>query len=400
MELDTDRLGEESVPLSELDKLLRPDRNMDIAIKEKFSIANFDNPGNTLAIKGAKVLLTEFHFIDIEQKYDLVEDLSDIEYIGLTDKNQVILNFKKGGNSSASGIYDFTDSFFDELFHMEKFAKFCIKNDYEDLIRENVTNLIEKLGSLQKQYRFIIKNGENYVRGLTSNKYRNYDNNIVLFISLLYLHRFAIENKVSFSINHARMSDSAIKIIFEQQKPVRVPGVGKVYFGIVISNSEVKESAFSLEMRYRLVDANDSTKSFAAIPVLKDSIFHINHMTSMGKMEEKVKEVDALKEAQQTMFELIKGIKELGTISDDAIYNLFRKIKFSHQNFSANTRKNMETMYENDIINNTMSLLQAFDKVNSITSDLDERIFLERIYHELIKEQIQKNRKKKNNSSI
>jgi hypothetical protein len=393
LELNAEQLGRSSANLERLGKLLRPDRDVDIKVKEMFPISNLGHPTKELKIKGSEVLLTEFEQIDIEAKFDKIEALSNIDYIGLTDKGEIILNFKDD-KSSSTGIYDFTSDFFEEHFHMGKYANFCIKNDFEDLIKENVQELLIKLGSVEKQYRFIVKNDEVFLRGLTSKTYRNYNNNIALFISLLYLNKFAIENEIVFSIEHARISDSAIKIILEQENAVGIPGVGKVYFGIVISNSEIKQSTFSLEIRYKLVDEEDSTKSFTAIPVLRDSIFNVYHNTGIAKLEEKVGDINTLKNAQNSILTLIKEIKEIRTISDDTIFNLFRKITNNHQNFKAETRQNMQELYEKNIINNTLNLIQAFDKTTSITSDFDERVFLERIYHELISDLI--NRKQKN----
>ncbi|WP_175490485.1 hypothetical protein [Pelosinus propionicus] len=394
LELNAEQLGKSSANLERLGKLLRPDRDIDIKVKEMFPISNLGHPTKELKIKGSKVLLTEFKQIDIEAKFDKIEALSNIDYIGLTDKGEIILNFKDD-KSSSTGIYDFTYEFFEVHFHMGKYANFCIKNNFEDLIKENVQELLVKLGSVEKQYRFIVKNDEVFLRGLTSKTYRNYNNNIALFISLLYLNKFAIENEIVFSIEHARISDSAIKIILEQENAVSIPGVGKVYFGIVISNSEIKQSTFSLEIRYKLVDEEDSTKSFTAIPVLRDSIFNVYHNTGIAKLEEKVGDINTLKNAQNSILTLIKEIKEIRTISDDTIFNLFRKITNNQQNFKAETRQNMQELYEKNIINNTLNLIQAFDKTTSITSDFDERVFLERIYHELISDLIKRKQKNK-----
>lgn len=396
LELDSDSLGTSSITLEELGKkLLRLNSDIDLQIKDLFPASKFGNPNEKIKIKGSEALLANFDKID-EEKFDEIETLENIEYIGLNTEEQIILNFKKSKDSS-EGIYNFTYDFFEDLFNMGKYSNFCIKHGYEDLIRENLSKLFLKLGSVEKQYRFIIKNKEIYLRGLTSNQYRNYNNNIALFISLLYLNKFAIENQTTFLVTHARMSDSAIKIILEQQNAIKVPGVGKVYFGIVISNSEIKDSAFSLEIRYRLIDEEDSTKSFSAIPVLRNSIFNIYHNTGLAKLGEKVGDTSSLKNAQDMMLALIKGIKDIKTISDDTIFTLFRRITNNHQHFRSETRKNMQELYDKDIINNTLNLIQTFDKVSSITSDYDEKVMLERIYHELISELVRRRQKRSNN---
>lgn len=375
-----DNLGEGYAKLSDLKYFVREDTEPDITIAAKFPITYFGSPGDTLKIKGTDTLLSAFEAIRAE-KLDFVEKLEHIEYMGLTDGHEIILHFKND-SLTASSVYDFSHDFFDELFDMAKFANFCIRYEYYDLLRDNLTRLFTERKTSEKQFRLIQKNGDFFLRGLTSSRYQNYDNNIALYLSILNLHKFATENNVSYRISRARLSDSEVRVFFEQEQPTEIPSLGKVYFGIVVSNSEVREGAVSLELRYRLVDKDG--RSFAATD-LKDSVLNINHITGVERMESRLSRIQNLSSIQNSIVTLITGLQNMKTLSKDAMYRLYQKIVYS-KNFKANTKAKFKELYDQNDVDNAATLVEAFEKVNSITSDLDEKTFLERVYHELITE--------------
>lgn len=394
--LDRSDLGEGCAKLNDLKYFLRENIELDTIIAQKFPLASFGNPSDSFLIKGTDVLVTAFQNIDAE-KLDLVEKLENMEYIGLSHNDEIILNFKDAQIDdilSAAGIYNFTNTFLDELFNMGKFANFCIRNNYQDILKDNLVRLFSERKTTERQYRFIKKNQDYFLRGFTSsNRYQNYDNNIAIYLSLLNIHKFSKDNGVTYSVRRARLSDSEIRIAFEQEQPKVIPGLGKVYFGIVVSNSEIRESAVAFEVRYRLVDERNSNYSFAMTPELQDSVYNINHGTGIEKIEAKMSKIANLKSIQESMVTLITGIKELKTLSADAMHRLFEKI-VNAKNLSKETKVKFRDLYDKRDVENAMSLIQAFDKINSITTDIDERIFLERVYYSLIRDMASRQRQR------
>lgn len=374
-----DEPNENCAKLVDFKYFVREEIEPDISIAEQFPISSFGSPSDILRIKGTETLISAFKSI-YAKKLDVLEKLENLDYLGVTDKNEIILYFKND-DLTASGVYNFTYQFFEELFDMGKFSAFCIRNDYNDLLKDNLTRLFDERKTIEKQFRLIQKNNEFYLRGLTSPRYQNYDNNIALYLSLLHLHKFSLENNVMYKVTRAQLSDSEIRVFIEQEQPVDISGVGKMYFGIVLSNSEVRESALSIEMRYRLVGENDYT--FAGTPELKDSLLTINHITGIDKIDRKFNSIRKLNDFQKSMITLISELKKIKTLSKDAIYKLYKKIIMS-KNFKPETKKNFKDLYNKHDIENTKSLIEAFNKVNTITTDIDERTFLERIYHDLI----------------
>lgn len=377
------------IPIVEITKLLREERELNTIIGSTFPLSSLGSETN-IRVEGAKSLLAAFERVDGE-KSDLVERLENIEFIGVSHEEQIILHFKNE-EVSAAGVYDFTYEFLDETFYMGKYGRYCIHNGYNDLLKSNLDRLFLENKQLERQYRFISKDGDLYLRGFTSsNRYQNYDNNVALYIFLFYLHKAALVNDVQFRITRARVSDSAIRVFIEEIEPIVIPKVGKVYSGLVLSNSEVRDNALTLEVRYRLVDENNSQASFAIIPDLQDSVFNIRHTYGMDRLKEKINDVNKLRQSQQAMKDLITGLKEMKKISNEALYYLYTQI-IHNNNFQSGTKTRFKELYNNNIVNNTLSLIQAFDKTNSITSDVDERVYLEKIYFDLINDIVSRSR--------
>ncbi|PGF09646.1 hypothetical protein [Bacillus pseudomycoides] len=372
--------------LKDLNVFIKEDRVLDDEIRQAFPLNNYGDVKDKLLIFGVEELIKLFDVVDRE-KLDIPEKLSNIKYIGLSDDNQIILAFKDTEGSdeiTSKGIYDFTYSFLNEVFQMGKFSKFCIKNGYKDLLRENIEQLLVKLGEVEKQYRLLKIDEEYYLRGITSLRYRNYDNHLALYLSLLSIHSYAKENKKTFTIETAHMTDSEIRVFFKQLDPVEIPDFGDLYLGVYVSNNEIGDKAFSLELRYSIVDANGN--HFSGLNKLEDAIFYLNHSTGVKNSKEKIKNIFTLKERQDLLVNYITNIKNADKLSESVIYLLFKKLASSTQKLSSTTRSNANKLKNDKVINNTMNLIEIFDKVGQITKDLDEQIVLERIYNEVISE--------------
>ncbi|MCU4823260.1 hypothetical protein OCA00_16650 [Bacillus cereus] len=374
------QLNSSPAQFKDLKHLIR-ESELDKLIGETFPLNEFNSESNLL-INGSKELLLYFEKVD-EEKLDIVEELKNIEYIGLSDDHEIILRFNNklfDEDFNATGIYDFSYDFLDNAFNMGKFSKFCISNSYNDLLRENITQLIEKLPSLKKQYRLIKNKNEWFLRGLTSTRYNNYDNHLAIYLTLISLHKYSKENQTSFNLEKAYLSDSEIKIFFSQQNPIKIPNLGEIYFGVYVSNNEIKEGAFSLELRYTVV--NEQGKSFSG---LSNYVFNINHSTGISNVQEKLSFSDKINELKDINIQHIMSIK-MNKLSDNQLFMIFKKIHSSTQKLSKEARDKAKDYYDSTLVNNTLTIIDAFDKFNEITTDVEERIYLERIYNEVLKE--------------
>ncbi|PAW27944.1 hypothetical protein BKC07_16265 [Peribacillus simplex] len=377
--------GNENSPsamFSQLKHLIR-DSEIDKTIGENFPLSDF-NSNESILIKGSAELLDCFETVD-EEKQDIVEKLENVRYIGLSDKKELILRFKSDFTEdeyNASGIYDFTYDFLNDVFSMGKFSRFCISNGHYDLLKENINELINKMPSIERQYRLLKNDDKWFLRGITSsNRYNNYDNHLALYLTFISLHRYAKQNKTFFIVDEALLSDSELRIFFRQQDSIKISNIGNIYFGAYISNNEIREGTFSLELRYTIV--NEDGTSFSGI---SDHVFNFTHATGVKKLKEKLSYSDKIKELKDITLEHMKTIKIANKLTENQLYLIFNKIQSSNQKLAKATKDKAKELKKDKVINNTMGIIEAFDRLNDITTDIDERLYLERLYNEVIKE--------------
>lgn len=376
--LDELSLSKEKGKISDL-KLLIRERDIDKEILEKLPPESFGNLEDNIEVIGSNGLIASFNKIN-DDKYDIIESLSNIEYIGLTSNHdEIILKFSE--DEKGIGYYNFTNEFFEELFEMGKFFKFCIKNNYRDLIRETLEQLFELMGNIEMQYRCIRHNDELLIRGITSKRYKNYDNHIALYLGLIALHKYKKINNEEFKVIKAYLRDSEIKVFFEQTEPITLSGIGNVYFGAVLSNNELKKSKLTFELRYRIID--DDNNSFAATPDLNDAFFSVQHSIGIENLKSKIESLFVIKDRQKTILDYIKSISNLKVLNENQIYSIFKKI-VDNRDIVGETRKRVKEVYDKELVGNTMSLFRVFNSFSNIPKDLDEQLTLERIYHKVI----------------
>jgi hypothetical protein len=367
-----------SASFGQLKYLIR-ESEVDKVIEENFPLTDYNNK-EFLLIKGSEELLKCFEKVD-EEKLDIIEQLGNIEYIGLSDEYEIILRFidEKSGDFNATGIYDFTYDFLDDVFHMGKFSRFCISKRHYDLLKENIDELIKKMPLIKRQYRLLKSNDNWFLRGITSTRYNNYDNHLSLYLTFISLHRYAKQNNTSFIVDEAVLTDSELRVFLRQHEPIEIPKVGKIYFGAYVSNNEIREGTFSLELRYTI--QNESGRSFSGI---SDFVFNLSHSTGVSNVKEKLSYSDKINELKEITLEHIKSIKLSEKLSENQLYLIFNKIETSTQKLGRATRDKAKEFRNNHTVNNTMSIIDAFDKLRDITSDIDEGLYLERIYNQVI----------------
>lgn len=381
-DLKMDQLGEELEQLDNLKFLLIENKKIDDTVRENFPIRNFGNTEDFLRIHGSKKLLQTFEKLDAD-KDDFMETLSNVQYIGLSHDNELILNFPEQ-NIKATSIYSFKSEFLSE-FSIEKYVSFCSRNDFADIVKDNLDKLFKKFSTKEKQYRLLRDRDKQWrIRGFTSDRYNNYDNGIALYLSLLAIHKYASENNIFYHVDRAYLSDSAIYIMFEQDEPIKIEGIGDIYMGIAVSNGEIRNRTFRFDTRYRIVNPKKD-KEFSAI--LNNSMFSIVHNMGVNKIENYLKNMVNLKEHQDSIIDFISKIDYAEPLSDDAVYmlmnDLIRRIS-ECSDISKTTKDSFKQAEIKNIINNTLTLIDFLDKANSIITDIDERIFIERIFHQVM----------------
>ncbi|MDQ0228601.1 hypothetical protein [Metabacillus niabensis] len=374
--------GDEASPATKFKdlKYLIRDSEVDSLVAQNFPLSDF-NPNERLLINGSEQLLICFEQVD-EEKLDFIEELKNVKYVGLSDDREIILRFNNEINKdgfNATAIYDFTYDFLDDVFHMGKFSRFCITNSHYDLLKENIEQLLSNMPTLKRQYRFLKNDDKWFLRGITSTRYNNYDNHLALYLTFISLHQYAKINQTTFIIDEAYLTDSEVRAFFRQKDTVYIQNVGELHFGAYLSNNEIREGTFSLELRYTLT--NQDGKSFSGI---SDYVFNLSHSTGINNMKEKLFYSDKINDLKTITLTHIHEMSKLKKLSEDQLYLIFTKIINSTQKLGKPTRDKVKEYKSNNILNNSMTLIEALDKISEITTDIDERLHLERIYNEVI----------------
>jgi hypothetical protein len=373
----------EQAKIKDLKYLVKEEREPDNLIREEFPLHTFgDYADDELRIYGSKDLLINFDRID-DEKLDIKEKIKNISFIGFADNKSLIFRFEKD-EINVKGIYEFNYDLLNYLFNMGKFSTYCLEKGYKDVLRQNIEELMLKIPNKQLQYRLLKYNNEYLIRGFTTLKYNNYDNHLALYLCLLALHRYANDKDIYFNIERATISDSEIRVYFEQDRPTMIPGFCNVYFGVCLINNEIKGRAFTLELRYRLEDFDG--RSFGSMADLKDAVFQIHHQTGINNVINKLKNVYKIRELHYKNLKYFTSLMEMSTITDDFIYKLFKGITNANTEISGETRQSFKSLYDNNVINNAMTIFETFNRVNELTTDIDELLYLERIYYKVIRE--------------
>lgn len=390
MILTRDLLGDEAEKLKELKCFINEDKNIDNKIKDQFPINYFGEPNELLRVKGSKGFLKRYEKL-YDKKIDFIEKFENIKFEGINDKKNIILSFPKQ-DIIAYGMYNFFSDFLSP-FQLTKFVNFCIEKGYDDLISHNIEQILARQRNTEKQFRLLKDESENWgIRGMTSDRYNNYDNNIVIYLSLLSLHKFSKEKNKYYSVDFAYISDSYLYIFFEQESPLNIVGVGSVYLGLSVSNGEIRNNKFKVELRYR-IEANEGQKSFAAI--FSNPVFDIIHNMNVSTIELQLERLSKLEEYEDSVLQFIGSIYSTDILTEDAMYfmisALLEKVD-DCSDISKKTKNEFKKMETNVLIANTISLIDFFGKLNTIPTDINERIFIERIFHKVISDLL-KNKK-------
>ncbi|KAA0767998.1 hypothetical protein DN392_28800 [Bacillus sp. BB51/4] len=368
--------------LGELKTLIRGS-DLDVEIKEAFPLEEFGAYSEEIQVNGSSDLLLAFNKVDNE-KMDLPEKLEDIEFCGFDDEdNNIILKFKGINNLESAGIYNFTYEFLDDLFALGRFYSFSEEKQTLDVLSNTLDTLFTRFSDVKRQYRFLNIEDEWRLRGITSTSYKNYDNHLVLYLTLLGLHDYAKKTGNCLTLSGGQISDSDVSIFFEDPKPVNIKGIGDVYFGIFVSNGEIRQKRFTFEVMYRI---DNGEVSFSAMPELEEPLIKINHTLKVDSVKKKINNIFELDKHKEDMLTYIKDLRDIEKLSLDAIHLLFNKIIKSKQKFSEDTKKKAKKLREDKvIIKNTLTLIELLNRVSELTTDVNERVHLQRIYDNVIR---------------
>lgn len=329
-------------------------------------------------VKGSKKVIDIFTEIK-NKKSDMLIPVEDIVLQGFDDKN-LILSFKDKESEeivfTATGIYSFTNDFLDQLFSLDKFASYCFKNNEKDLISETIEYLLENTSNKIKQYRFIDGSGVHkdklFLRAVTSKSYKNYDNNEVLYLALNAMHRYSKKTANKVYIENAIITDSSLDMTMKVEN--RIP-IGKDYsveIGVNVSNSEIKEGAVLFEFIYTIFDKNGNSST-----AIGDSVVKIQHNNVSKTVKERLAHLNELDKHSENVLKGINATKLAKKLNEDELYVIFEKFSKS-KTLSAGAKTKLSNLQRDEIVNNTLTIIELFGKLEQLETTIDDRIFIQK----------------------
>lgn len=389
------KVEELDVKVSDLEKLINKEKDLDLFFLDKFPIKSFGKANDLLKVKNFGYIVKLYNETR-DNQLDFIENINNVEYIGINNENQLILQINEGNefnkeDNKSNGIvgnciYDASFDFMEE-FKMGRYGKHCIKEEQNDLLKKNIVEQLESSNN-QVQFRFLLCEDINYIRAITSKDYVNYNNNIALYLTGGLLHNVSLKTGIQFEIEKAQVSDSGIRLFIISTKDYIIKDVAKIKVGLLITNGELKDKTLSCNIRYTFTDIKDKSISFNAVTSsIEEPIFDIVH--KKFKPENIIKKLNNIKNLftkTDSMFNHIKAIKQSETLSSDSLYYIFDKItKDRTGTISKDSKKNFRALYDKHLITNSLSIIKGFNLIDSIFTNIEERLFLEKIYYEVIK---------------
>lgn len=335
-------------------------------------------------IAGSAEVIKRFNQIG-NQKKDIKIPIEYISLIGF-DEKQLILSFNEEGTDdlafTATGIYSFSTDFLDILFHMSKFSGYCFKMNETDLLRENLEYLLDNTTGRKKQYRFINGIGKNeddmYLRAITSEQYRNYDNNIVLYLALVSMHNYSKSMATKVYIEKAYITDSSLDLTLKLDEKIKLNSDFSIEVGINITNSEIREGAVLFEFIYTIND-NNGMKSTA----IGDNVVKIQHNNRFETVHSKMAKLLDLKIYTDGIIDGINVANLATKLDENVLFSIFNKFSRSKALEKA-TKSKLEQLHKDEIASNTLNIIELFDKLEKLNTSVDDKTYLQKKFNDFI----------------
>lgn len=343
----------------------------------------FINRCNKIPIRGSKEVIEVFNSLDIK-KFDEITPLKNISNIKLIKngkKNARTLYFGSlsitdDEENSISTIHNGQIDFMSKIFKIEAFSKLIFEVTDEDFIPSTINSVIEFMP--EKKYRFrYLKNdkGENFLRAVTSDRYKPYDNNIVLYLTFVVVSNYCEQMKTTFQIDKCSISDSKFEIYLYSNDEYNVSKDISIKTGIEVLNSELSDGAVSFKFTYKVYNRKNRKSKFT---VLSKEVFKINHGWRSQRIAEALNNIDDINEYTGDIIQVVKRAGLDKKLSDVEMYSIFDDLITGRGSKISDNVKikvlDLKTKIETE--KNTFNILELFSKLDNIPKDTDSEMFI------------------------
>ena len=338
-----------------------------------------------IAISGAESLVNSVLVMDNKfKKFDVKAKLKNVRCNNLLDKKKAIIEIsniedeevlKTTKSDLIKGVtaYSVKSDYLD-MFDADKFLNYCLVNDYQDIIDENLERLDLKNESNenQKQFRFLRDDNQDYyIRAITSvDRYKDYNIKFSVFVALIALYRVMKEKKEEFVVSYFTCSESDIKVVFRRTNYKSVMKGLDVGFELELVNDEIKRESVKFNGLFS-INYNE-TENVSIKPDINGKIISFSHMISIEKVSRLIQGLsEAIDEFVETIYKDAEYIKKAKSPKELKSY-LYQKVKNSKQKeFREKYKKDVQKIIEKESVNTLYQLLDLMGKVDLMIDDSD-----------------------------
>ncbi|WP_270330411.1 hypothetical protein [Lapidilactobacillus dextrinicus] len=288
-------------------------------------------------------------------------------------------------NGTYISVYHAKQDFLNKVGKMNSYVDRALELD------EGTSNLISDIDSISEKqadkkfrYRFIEIPHDTtpYLRAVVDNeRYKLYDNTLVLALAFLSLHNYCKSNKTMFEVSYLKVTDSKFILYAYEKTQRKISNNVYLNVGIQISNSEISDGSIKFNFTYRVSNGENSFK------VISDPIITAAHGWSTTRINEELSKLSTFTNASNDIINGIKNINLNKKLDDEHLFTIFEKfLHVGRSPLNTVTRERIVELRETTA-NNTISLMELFSKIDDISEKaaIDARTYIESQINKLIR---------------
>lgn len=300
---------------------------------------------------------------------------------GINDDSPILFNFSEyvdsegevHNNISAYALYDSKSAFFDG-FSMSKYANMLFDNSLDQLAEINL-EYFRKLSkstfhfNKHHSYRLVSHNGEQFVRGVTSTRYKEYGVDFTFVVAMLMLHKHMQRSKGNnYRISFAALSESKFDMVVTTDNSKDAGDFGKVRSAISVKTNDLGNGALTLTNIVRLDVKGEGIYLYPTSKEVAKKDITINHgNTSVDTALKQLSEADDFYGYVDYFINELKSIKAIKN-PDELRQRVLLKI--NHPKSALKGVKELKDVFKT-VINNEIKDFAKFLEMCKKAEELD-----------------------------
>lgn len=346
-----------------------------------FDLKSIEN--DFIEIPGASKVVENLIEVDEEcLKIDIDTQLSDVNISKFTKENEILLEFFNVQNPRLRGliqsdrlfaesVYSVKSEYLNDMYQIEKYMDFCLRNHYSDIIDTNLEMLQEKNKENKKQKKFRLlrrDDGHQFIRAITSvDVYKDYNLRFSLFITLIELHKLVKHKSHSYYVESYSMTESDLKVVFKSAEKRQISKDVEIGFSLELINDEIRRDAFKINGIFSVIF--DKAEIFVKPDETTSNILSIAHSLNVQTLKQRLETLS--EQIGNFVDETVDDAKSIKVIDRPDLFreHLLYKLQFSRNvEFNKLYKKPIQQLLSNKV-KTIFELSEIFKKVEVLIVD-------------------------------